>query len=84
MQVSVTLYLLYRMVHWAFIAGLVVLVIFVPINMVIANAIGRLTQKMMVHKVLLVLSLSCCCTVLTHTLFPAASSPLGRACEVVQ
>lgn len=82
-QVSVTLYLLYRMVHWAFIAGLVVLVIFVPINMVIASAIGRLTQKMMVHKVL-ALSLSCC-TVLTHTLLPApSSSPLGRACEVVQ
>ena len=50
-QVGVTLWLLYRLVRWAFLAGLVVLLIFLPLNMVVSKKIGSLTQQMMVKKV---------------------------------
>lgn len=36
-QVAITLYLLYREVSYAFIAGLVVIVLMIPVNMVIAK-----------------------------------------------
>ncbi len=46
-QVAVTLFLLYRQVHWAFAAGAAVLAVFIPINMIIARRIGALTEDMM-------------------------------------
>ena len=46
-QVGVTLYLLYTQVSWAFAAGLVVIAVFIPINMVISARIGALTGVMM-------------------------------------
>lgn len=46
-QVAITLYLLYTQVQWAFSAGLVVLVVFVPLNMVVSKRIGTLTGVMM-------------------------------------
>jgi len=49
-QVGVTLFLLYRLVEWAFLAGVTILVLFLPLNMVISKRIGELTQEMMLHK----------------------------------
>ena len=46
-QVAVTLYLLYTQVAFAFLAGLAVLAVFVPINMVVSRRIGTLTGVMM-------------------------------------
>lgn len=46
-QVSATLYLLYRQVSWAFGAGVLVLAIFLPINTLITRRIGGLTAAMM-------------------------------------
>jgi ATP-binding cassette subfamily C (CFTR/MRP) protein 10 len=47
LQVAVTLYLLYTQVRWAFAAGLVVLVLFVPLNIAVSKRIGTLTGTMM-------------------------------------
>ncbi|RYE98509.1 MAG: ATP-binding cassette domain-containing protein, partial [Methanobacteriota archaeon] len=49
-QVAVTLYLLYVQVQTAFLAGLAVLALFVPLNMVISKRIGTLTGVMMRHR----------------------------------
>lgn len=46
-QVLGTLLLLYWQLQWAFIAGLAVLVLFVPLNMLLASKIGRLTSTML-------------------------------------
>ena len=46
-QVGITLYLLYTQVAGAFTAGLVVLAIFIPLNMVVSKRIGTLTGVMM-------------------------------------
>jgi membrane protein YdbS with pleckstrin-like domain len=50
-QVLVTLYLLYRQVRWAFLGGLVLLIVFLVINVWISKRIGRLTGEMMTRKV---------------------------------
>ncbi len=50
LQVGLTLYLLYREVSYAFVAGLVVLALMVPINMAIAKAITRVSQRQMRFK----------------------------------
>lgn len=49
-QVAVTLYLLYTQVQGAFLAGLAVILLFVPINLVISKRIGSLTAAMMTHR----------------------------------
>ena len=49
-QFSITLILLYQQVGLSFIAGLVISIIFVPINKCIANKIGDLSNKMMTAK----------------------------------
>lgn len=49
-QVGVTLYLLYTQVQWAFLAGLGVLAVFLPLNVVVARRIGAMTRGMMTHK----------------------------------
>jgi ATP-binding cassette subfamily C (CFTR/MRP) protein 10 len=46
-QVAVTLYLLFTQVQWAFLAGLAVLAVFTPLNMVVSRRIGKLTGLMM-------------------------------------
>ncbi|GAB5031367.1 multidrug resistance-associated protein 7 [Nannochloropsis oceanica] len=50
LQVGLTLFLLYREVSYAFIAGLVVLATMVPINAAIARAITRVSQRQMKYK----------------------------------
>ncbi len=50
-QVAITLYLLYRQVHWAFVGGLILLVFFLSINLVLSKRIGALTGEMMKKKV---------------------------------
>lgn len=50
LQVGLTLFLLYREVSYAFIAGLVVLAMMVPINAAIARAITRVSQHQMKYK----------------------------------
>lgn len=49
-QVAITLYLIYQQLEWAFLAGLGVLVVFLPLNMVVARRIGSLTADMMMHR----------------------------------
>ena len=49
-QIAVTLYLLYRQVGLAFLAGLGFTIILIPINKAIANKIGELSGKMMREK----------------------------------
>jgi len=50
LQVGLTLFLLYREVSYAFVAGLVVLALMVPINAAIATAITRVSQRQMKYK----------------------------------
>ena len=50
LQVGVTLWLLYRLVKWAFLAGVVVLMVFLPLNTYVSKRIGQLTQQMMAKK----------------------------------
>ena len=50
-QVAITLYLLYRQVHWAFLGGLGLMVFFLTINMYLSKRIGALTGEMMTKKV---------------------------------
>jgi ABC-type multidrug transport system fused ATPase/permease subunit len=49
-QVTVTLYLLYTQLRWAFLAGLAVLVLFTPLNVFVSRRIGALTAVMMAHR----------------------------------
>uniref|UniRef100_A0A1B6CRI6 ABC-type xenobiotic transporter n=1 Tax=Clastoptera arizonana TaxID=38151 RepID=A0A1B6CRI6_9HEMI len=49
-QISVTLYLLYKQVGLAFLAGLGFSIILIPINHCIASKIGQLSTKLMNHK----------------------------------
>jgi len=50
LQVGLTLFLLYREVSYAFVAGLVILALMVPINAAIATAITRVSQRQMKYK----------------------------------
>jgi hypothetical protein len=50
LQVAVTLYLLYTQLRWAFVAGLVVLAFFTPLNVFVSRRIGSLTAVMMAHR----------------------------------
>lgn len=49
-QVGFTLFLLYREVSYAFVAGLVVLALMVPVNVALASAITRVTRRQMTYK----------------------------------
>ena len=49
-QVTVTLYLLYTQLHWAFLAGVCILVAFTPLNVLVSRRIGSLTGVMMTHR----------------------------------
>ena len=49
-QFSITLILLYQQVGIAFLAGLILSVLLVPVNKCIANKIGDLSSKMMAAK----------------------------------
>ncbi|TFJ86038.1 hypothetical protein NSK_002858 [Nannochloropsis salina CCMP1776] len=50
LQVGFTLFLLYREVSYAFVAGLVVLALMVPVNAALASAITRVTRRQMTYK----------------------------------
>lgn len=45
-----TLYLLYTQLRWAFLAGVCVLAVFTPLNVVVSRRIGALTAVMMAHR----------------------------------
>ena len=47
----VTLFLLFREVHKAFLGGVALLVVFLIVNLAISKRIGSLTGEMMRHKV---------------------------------
>ncbi|XP_049867954.1 uncharacterized protein LOC126368123 [Pectinophora gossypiella] len=50
LQLVITLFLLYQQVGISFLAGIAFSVILIPINKVIANKIGQLSNDMMTHK----------------------------------
>lgn len=50
LRVTITLVFLYTQVSYAFVAGLVLLVIMIPLNSVVAKKIGTASQSLMGHK----------------------------------